>query len=205
MKRILCYGDSNTWGYRPVVGGRYSEKERWPSLLKELTGYEIIEEGLNGRTTVFTDYLEPYRNGLEYAAPCVMSHLPLDLIIIMLGSNDTKRRYHVSASEIARGLGEVILQMRHYCGRKGADPEFLVIAPPYLYALEEENDFDKESEEKARRLEIEYEKLAKEMKCQFLRASDYVKDIGGDGVHLTAEGHKSLAEAVAQAIEIVWQ
>ena len=80
-----------------------------------------------------------------------------------------------------------------------------MIAPPYLYALEEENDFDKESEEKARRLEIEYEKLAKEMKCQFLRASDYVKDIGGDGVHLTAEGHKRLAEAVAQAIEIAWQ
>lgn len=196
--RILCYGDSNTWGYRPVVGGRYEKKERWTGRLQALTGYEIIEEGLNGRTTVFSDCLEPYRNGLEYAAPCVMSHLPLDLILIMLGTNDAKRRYHVTASEIARGLGEVIRQMRWFCERKGAEPDILVVAPPLAAIKENDGDFDIETNEVIRRLETEYEALAKEMGCEFFRASDYVDDIGADGLHLTLRGHERLAEGLAE-------
>lgn len=196
--RILCYGDSNTWGYRPVVGGRYEKKERWTGRLQALTGYEIIEEGLNGRTTVFSDCLEPYRNGLEYAAPCVMSHLPLDLILIMLGTNDAKRRYHVTASEITRGLGEVIRQMRWFCERKGAESDILVVAPPLAAIKENDEDFDIEANEVIRRLETEYEALAKEMGCEFFRASDYVDDIGADGLHLTLRGHERLAEGLAE-------
>lgn len=199
--RILCYGDSNTWGYIPVTGGRYGKNDRWTGRLQMMTGHEIIEEGLNGRTTVFSDYLEPYRNGLEYAAPCVMSHLPLDLIIIMLGSNDAKRRYHVTASEIARGLGEVICQMKWFCQRKGADPDILIVAPPAAAIAENDWDFAPEANEVIRQLETEYEKLAEEMGCGFLRASDYVDDIGEDGLHLTARGHERLAEGIAEYLK----
>lgn len=199
--RILCYGDSNTWGYRPLTGGRYEKEERWPGLLAVLTGHEIIEEGLNGRTTVFTDYLEPYRNGFEYAAPCVMSHLPLDLIIVMLGSNDAKRRYHVTASEIARGLGEVVRQMRQYCERKGADPDILIVSPPLSEIGADDWDFAPEANETIRGLEPEYENLAAELGCGFFRASDFVDDIGGDGLHMTARGHRRLAEGLAAYIE----
>ena len=199
--RILCYGDSNTWGYRPVTGGRYTKEERWTGRLAALTGHEIIEEGLNGRTTVFTDYLEPYRNGLEYAAPCIMSHLPLDLIIVMLGSNDAKRRYHVTAPEIARGLGEVIRQMRYFCDRKGASPDILIVSPPMAAIGEDDWDFDSAANEKIKQLEPEYERIAEELGCEFVRAADYIDDIGADGLHLTAQGHKNLAEGLAAYIE----
>ena len=77
--RVLCFGDSNTWGYIPGTGGRYASDVRWTGVLKQLTGFEVIEEGLNGRTTAFTDAVEPYRSGLDYIAPCVMSQMPLDL------------------------------------------------------------------------------------------------------------------------------
>ena len=92
MKNILCFGDSNTYGYIPIERKRYAYEERWPGLLAAALGgeYHIIEEGLNGRTTAFTDYLEPDRNALEYIGPCILSHAPLDLVIIMLGTNDTK-------------------------------------------------------------------------------------------------------------------
>ena len=196
--RVLCYGDSNTWGFRPMIGGRYGKKKRWTGRLEELTGYEIIEEGLNGRTTVFSDYLEPYRNGLKYAAPCILSHLPLDVIIVMLGSNDAKRRYHVTAPEIARGLGEVIRQMRIFCERKGAVPDILIVAPPRAAIPEGDWDFGLDANQTIAELEIEYEKLARELGCDFLKASDYVDDIGADGLHMTARGHEKLADGMAE-------
>ena len=102
--RILCYGDSNTWGYIPGVGTRYKKEERWTGILESLTKAEVIEEGMCGRTTVFGDYVEPFCNGMKYIAPCVLSHVPLDDIVIMLGTNDSKRRYHVSAREIRSNL-----------------------------------------------------------------------------------------------------
>lgn len=201
--RILCYGDSNTWGFRPIVCDRYEKNERWTGILQALTGYEIIEEGLCGRTTAFFDCLMPYRSGLEYAAPCVMSHLPLNLVIIMLGTNDAKRRYHVKASEIAEGLGEVIRQMRWFSEREreGSAPDILIIAPPAVKIAENDWGFDVEANKVIRQLEKEYEKLAGEMGCEFLRASDYVDDIGEDGVHLTARGHERLAKGLVEYLK----
>ena len=84
-KRILCFGDSNTWGYM-TSGGRFDEETRWPMRLEKLLGpeYTVIEEGFNGRTCVFDDPIEGgYKSGLTYLPPCVMSHSPLDLVILM--------------------------------------------------------------------------------------------------------------------------
>ena len=105
MKTILCYGDSNTWGYNPSMGGRYARDERWPGVLrKELgEGYLVIEEGLNGRTTVWDDPIEGYKNGKTYLVPCLETHKPLDLVIILLGTNDLKMRFSVSALIQAAG------------------------------------------------------------------------------------------------------
>ena len=99
MKTIMCYGDSNTWGCIPLAGPqpprRYGPAQRWPGVLRrELgDGYWIVEEGLNGRTTVWDDPLEPFRSGKELLAPCLMTHEPIDLVIVMLGTNDLKRRF----------------------------------------------------------------------------------------------------------------
>jgi len=107
MRRILCYGDSNTWGCIPISAARYGEDIRWPGVLAGLLGaeYRIIEEGLNGRTTVFDDPLQEGRNGKTYLLPCLLSHRPLDVVVLMLGTNDMKQRYGLPAEDIARGAG----------------------------------------------------------------------------------------------------
>ena len=113
MKEILCFGDSNTHGYMPGVGTRYPLDVRWSGRLAGLLGegYHVVEEGLDGRTTAFEDELQPWRSGLGYIGGCVKSHAPLDLIIIMLGTNDAKTRYGVSAEEIGFGLRELIAKI----------------------------------------------------------------------------------------------
>ncbi|HBI72371.1 GDSL-type esterase/lipase family protein [Muricomes intestini] len=198
-QRVLCYGDSNTWGYMPGNGTRYPEDVRWTGRLAQCENLEIIEEGLNGRTTVFSDNLEPFRNGLDYAAPCLMSHFPLDVIIVMLGTNDAKCRYHVSAAEIRYGLEELVARMQEFCRRKEESPRFLIISPAYIH-IQEDAEFDHSSESKIRQLEAEYEQMAGEFHFMYLRASDYVTDIGEDGIHFTEEGHKNLADAVRNVL-----
>ena len=110
MKEILCFGDSNTHGYMPGLGTRYPIDQRWSGLLGKLLGdgYHVVEEGMDGRTTAFEDDLQPWRSALGYIGPCVKTHAPLDLIIIMLGTNDSKTRYGVSAEEIGFGMQELI-------------------------------------------------------------------------------------------------
>lgn len=111
MKNILCYGDSNTWGYDAETKNRFPPDVRWTGILKRTLGegYHVIEEGLNGRTTVWDDPIEGYKNGREYLIPCLESHRPLDLVIIMLGTNNLKKRFSLtfSAGEHKK-LGESI-------------------------------------------------------------------------------------------------
>ena len=132
MKTILCFGDSTTWGYCPEAGGaRLSEEERWPRLLERELGceYRVIEEGLNGRTTAFEDAIRPYRSSLPYIVPCLESHAPVDLLILMLGTNDCKVRYHVSAREITDGL-EVLLQKIYSHYRYMPPAPAVLVMPP---------------------------------------------------------------------------
>jgi lysophospholipase L1-like esterase len=111
VKTILCYGDSNTWGCIPLTAAqpprRYGPAQRWPGVLRrELgDGFGIVEEGLNGRTTVWDDPLEPSRSGKELLVPCLLTHQPIELVIVMLGTNDLKGRFGVGARDIAAGAG----------------------------------------------------------------------------------------------------
>jgi len=119
MKTILCYGDSNTWGYNPATGGRFSRDKRWTRVLVQelVDGYYVIEEGLNGRTTALSDPIEgPHKNGKEYLVPCLESHQPLDLVTIMLGTNDLKKRFSLSAFDIANGAGVLVDIVRQWGG-----------------------------------------------------------------------------------------
>lgn len=200
-KRILCYGDSNTWGYTPETGARYDRHTRWPGCLQDLTGYTTIEEGLNGRTTIFEEQPGDYRNGLKPLEAIVLSQRPLDWMIFMLGSNDTKWFYKASPEQITYGISQIIKAARACCAAKGEFPQILLIAPPFMQVPEGDLEFNKESEEKVRALEPLYEQLAKKTNCAFLRASNVVKKIGSDGVHMTAEGHHCLAKAVAEKIK----
>ncbi|MCI8466398.1 MAG: SGNH/GDSL hydrolase family protein [Lachnospiraceae bacterium] len=205
MFNILCFGDSNTWGYVPRESRRYSKTERWTGLMAAALGAEfhVIEEGLNGRTTAFTDYLEPYRNGLDSAAPCMLSHAPLDFIILMLGTNDTKPRYCVSSGEITEGMENLIRTLRfHYPTKKYPMPPILLVAPGPLAAIEEEYAFDSSSSRKVKELVPRYEALAKEMDCLFFNAQSVLteEDLGGDGIHLKKEGHAKLARSFTEIV-----
>ena len=121
MRTILCYSDSNTWDYEPATGNRFSEDVRWPgTLARELGGgFRVIEEALNGRTTVREDPVEEYKNGKDYLRPCLESHGPLDLVIIALGVNDLKARFFASASDAADGAGVLVSIVQ----RSGVGPD----------------------------------------------------------------------------------
>ena len=107
MKHLLCFGDSNTWGYVPGSGQRFPLEVRWPGVLQARldNDYRIIEEGLNGRTTIHEDPERDGRNGRLFLGPLLESHAPLDLLILMLGSNDLMPCYASIAADVAAGVG----------------------------------------------------------------------------------------------------
>ena len=135
-KTILCYGDSITWGYNPANLDRMTFDERWPGVLDNGLGknYKVIEEGLNGRTTVRDDpFNSSYKNGLEYLIPCLESHKPIDLCILFLGTNDLKKRFGLSAIDIAFGIRILVdTIIKSKAGPGGLAPKILLMVPPYI-------------------------------------------------------------------------
>jgi lysophospholipase L1-like esterase len=95
MPVIVVFGDSNTWGSDPATGGRLPRARRWPNVLQRELGpdFEVIAEGLRGRTTVHDDPIEPYRSGADALPSCLMSHAPVDLVILALGCNDLRSAF----------------------------------------------------------------------------------------------------------------
>ena len=207
-KTILCFGDSNTHGYRSKDCGRFGEEERWTCLLGKALGdgYRVIEEGLNGRTTVFDDPMEEGLNGLPYLYPCLKTHKPLDLLIIMLGTNDTKERFHVEAEEIGRGMECLIRKAFEAEEVWRKQPQILIMAPPPIgkaydttYVAEE---MGRGCVEKSEKLAEVYAKLAKTWNCRFLDTGS-VSGISMwpyDYMHLSPESHRILAETLAEQI-----
>jgi len=205
MYEILCYGDSNTWGYIPGTGGRYAPQARWTGVLQKELGpsFHIIEEGLNGRTTVWDDPVEgAHRNGRSYLLPCLQSHMPLDLVVLFLGVNDLKKRFDVPAADIARSVGVLIdLIQKSGAGRAAAGLPLLLIAPPPLGKLTEYAEMLQGGEEKSRLLPSRYQEVARENGCAFLDAGTVIRASDLDGVHLEEDLHRLLGEAVAARVK----
>ena len=135
MKTILCYGDSNTHGFNPANGLRYPRHVRWPGALADLLGaeYHVVEEGCNGRTTVHADPLEPWKDGKFYLKPCLNTHKPIDLVILMLGSNDLKKIFHADAAQAADGAGTLVYEILKFTEQKqGYQPQILLVSPPEI-------------------------------------------------------------------------
>lgn len=214
MKRIICYGDSNTYGYNPYTQGRYEKSIRWTGVLaQELgTGYEIIEEGLNNRTTVLQPEGEPWRSGLYYLEPCLRSQIPIDLFVLMLGSNDMKTVFHQTAEEIGEHIRQLIQEIKRITIEKNPSRhacQILLIAPIFVSKNIVSADYADEfgglsAVTLSHKIADEYEKIAKEEGCFFLRGGDYAQPSQVDGLHLDEKGHKKMAQAVSEVIHKIW-
>jgi lysophospholipase L1-like esterase len=202
-KVILCYGDSNTWGYDPATQERFPRDKRWTGVLRRALGegYLVIEEGLNGRTTVWDDPIEGYKNGKEYLIPCLETHKPIDLVIIMLGTNDLKMRFSVPACDIAAGAGVLVdIVARSETGPRDSAPPVLVIAPPPVAKLTEFAEMFEDSTAKSKMLSHHFQLVAEERGCALLDASDVIVSSDLDGIHFEMDEHQKLGEAVAARV-----
>lgn len=217
-KHIVCFGDSNTHGYcadfRDSADGhlnRFNENERWTCLLQQKLGeeYLVIEEGLNGRTTVFPDPVEDGLCGIDYLWPCLKTHKPVDLLIIMLGTNDTKERFSANAHTIARGMERLVQSVQYRdCWGTETKGNILVICPPPIgegmvnaWVAPE---MGADAIGKSRELPAYYRTICQQNGVHFL-------DAGAAGVtfntvdfmHLTRASHGKLAEVLAERIPIL--
>lgn len=205
MKTILCFGDSNTWGHHAPLGDRFDEHTRWGSRLRTLLGedYRVIEEGQRGRTTVWDDPIENRLAGLTYLWPCLDSHAPIDLVVIMLGTNDCKPYFGARAQSIANGAGRLV-DMVQKCnfGPDGTAPKVLLISPIRIEASGfYDYLFREEAAAKSLEFPAAYKAVAEQYGCAFLDAATLAEPDPADGIHLDAAGHAALAEAVAAKVK----
>lgn len=204
VQNILCFGDSNTYGHNPVDSLRLKKMERWPGILSDLLGdgYQVIEEGCNGRTTIYVDPQEPWKCGRSYLEACLNTHKPIDQIIMMLGTNDMKEQFHATAQDIARGAGELIDLMKSFTLEKqGFQPKILLIAPPEIKEGISEmffgHSFSERSVEESKHIGACYKEIAEEKACDFLDAAQIVVASEEDHLHLMPVEHRKLAQAIA--------
>lgn len=205
QQTILCYGDSNTWGYEARTARRYLYHQRWTGVLAGLLGedYLVIEEGLPGRTTVWEDPIDNYHSGKTYLTPCLASHAPLAMVIILLGTNDLKSRFALGAYDIALGAG-LLVQMvqRSGTGIDGETPEVLLVAPPPLGDIPEDiAPLFVRGREKSIQLAGYYRQVAAQAGCRFMDAGAILTVDPNDGIHWTPEGHVAIANQIAQHIQ----
>lgn len=214
MKTIVCYGDSNTFGTNPAFTGeinspfRWGKEVRWTGKLQKLLGeeYNVIEEGLGGRTTAWEDQATAGRNGLAGIFPVLQTHEPIDLVIIMLGTNDLKEVYGASPMEIGRGLESLIrICLNPYSYTDGHLPQLLVVSP-ILLGEDIDNSwlsgvFGPTARERCKKLASEFEKIARKYGCLFLDAAKVAKASEKDSMHMEAEEHTKLANAMYEMIQ----
>ena len=210
-KRILCFGDSLTWGWVPVADGmpteRFPREVRWTGVLAERlgAGHVVIEEGLSARTTNLDDPLDPRLNGAAYLPSCLASHLPLDLVILMLGTNDTKAYFDRSPLDIALGMSLLVTQVLTSGGGVGTTypaPQVLVMAPPPLAPTPHPwfQLIFGGSQEKTAQLAQVYSAMASFVKVPFFDAGSAITTEGVDGVHFTEQNNRDLGVALAEQV-----
>ena len=205
------------WRFQyPTDGQRYPYGVRWTSLLAENLGkdFQVIEAGLNSRTTVIDDEVEKYRNGLKYIDVVVEMNWPLDLVILMLGTNDMKVRYQAQAVDIAEGARSIVREIRrlHQEIRPDWMPQILLVSP--LLVGEKIRDGLSDCSEGfggeraywlSRELAPLYQQVAREEGCHFLDAGSVASAGTADALHLEEEGHRDLAAAMEAKVREIFQ
>lgn len=204
-RTVVCFGDSNTHGADPSGAGRLPRDVRWPRVMERALGdgYEIIEEGLNGRCTVWDTPTDKGRNGLTYLYPCLISHAPVDLVIIMLGTNDLKRIYGLTAAEIAGGAARLVDEAKGtLTGPDGLPPKVLLVSPVPIGPLTAHSEMWGlgAAVDTSKRLAGMYQMVAEDHGAGFFDAGSVAEVSPDDGVHLDAAACASLGAAMAEQV-----
>lgn len=201
MKKILCYGDSNTYGFNPEDIGRYNKDERWSGILSELLpDFEVIEEGMNNRMGFFESPEGLEQSGSKYLPILLESNKDIDIFILALGTNDAQFFYNLDEQIAQKGLEYLINTI--YQANKNTK---IIIIPPVK--IEEnilngffKSQFDKESINKIRRIFPIYKDTANKMNCLYFDFNEYTKPSEYDGLHYSKESHKIIAQNLAEFI-----
>jgi lysophospholipase L1-like esterase len=210
MSVIFCFGDSNTWGCRPVVDRtkppkRYGPGDRWPDVMANALGpgFTVVSDGLNGRTTIFDDPIEGMdKNGRRALVPQIESHRPVDLVLIMLGTNDLKSRFAVSGATIAAGAGELAaLAAGTGFGPDGEPPRVLLVAPPATCVDATSGTFGDDfsgADQRSARFGDQFARVAMTVGADFFDAGSHARSSEVDGIHLSAGSQRRLGRALAE-------
>lgn len=207
-KRVVCYGDSNTWGWTPMTFERYDETIRWPARLRELLGpgYEIEEEGLPGRTTVIDDPICPHCNGWTYMPSCLLTNAPIDLLVFMLGTNDFQMHFTGTAQGTARSIRFMLENVQKMpITRAGAELRILLLCPASLsehrFGYQPSDLVSQKDIDNSRALREYLPMMADQLGCAYLDLNEYVKVSEKDGIHFEPEAHIRISEVVAAKIK----
>ncbi|WP_411991548.1 GDSL-type esterase/lipase family protein [Agarivorans sp. DSG3-1] len=199
MHKVLCFGDSNTWGYSPTTGQRMPADSRWPRVMASLLGeaYQIIEAGQPGRTTYPNSPDFGLSSGIEALLQDISKHQP-DCLVLMLGTNDLYPAFHLSAEQISDNLERMVVELDQHCvNQRMLSPKILLLAPP---AIDETGRFGQHfagAKDKSTQLAEHYQTIAHSLGCGYLDVSQIITGKLLDGVHMNSVQHQALGEALA--------
>jgi lysophospholipase L1-like esterase len=208
VKTVVCYGDSNTWGADPSSPDRFAHDVRWTAVLARELGddYRVVEEGLNGRTTVVDDINEPNRNGYKQLIPVLESQQPIDLAITMLGTNDLKARHHRTAADIGQSVSLLANTARSTLfGPKQSRPKVLILCPPPIATLTDLEGMFAGALEKSLEMPRYYELAARWSESDYLNMGDYIHSSDADGIHFDQDQLEPFGKAVAAKVKEIFE
>lgn len=207
MKNILCFGDSNTWGYIPGTAARYEPNVRWTGVMQSELGadYRVLEDSLNARTSVYEDPWSPWRLGKDALPVALVAQKPLDLLVLMIGTNDLK---FVDAYAAAKGAETLIDIAEMVQARKESSLVFpnglkvLLVSPILLDPCVINDPFGtlRNGAEESTRFAYYYRHVAESKGVYFFDAASVAKPSKIDGVHMEPESHQALGRALAAEV-----
>ena len=207
-KRILCFGDSNTWGFIGGLRTRYDEDTRWTGRLQNMLGsdYAVVEAGLSGRTTVYDNPLNPPANGFAHMKPILLSAAPVDLLIFMLGTNDFQTQIASTALNTALAVRYMLDEAKKMgADRPGEQMKILLMAPAAIDASRlgkfPLDPVDENTIKNSQELGGYLKQVAEQMGYAFIDANDYIRPGEADGTHWDAEGHAKMADVIYEKVK----
>lgn len=206
MKKIICFGDSNTFGFNPNNGSRYDSNTRWTGILAKMLGDEFVvaEEGCNNRTGFFSNPDGVLQSGQKYLPLCLEKHKNINIFIFALGTNDLQKFFSIDENIVREGLKNIINFVR-----KNNPTVKIILIPPVVLS---ENvlqcgfsfQFDSFSIKNSIKMQSVYENIAQEENCEFLNLNQYVSPSADDGLHFDEASHRIIAEKIADKISHIY-